>query len=145
MKLLGFDTSLTYAKLWLLCDLVRQGLPYYATHPDINCPTMAGYMPDIGAMIEFIAGSTGKRPYVVGKPNKDIVDAICNKYNYEKNQLAMVGDRLYTDIKTGTNSGIVSILVLSGETSIEDYEASDVEATYVYSSLKEIGEDIDVY
>ena len=143
---LGFDTTLTYDKLWKACDFIRDGIPYIATHPDFNCPLEGGkFMPDIGAMIEFIAGSTGKRPYVVGKPNKDIVDAICNKYNYEKDQLAMVGDRLYTDIKTGTNSGIVSILVLSGETSIEDYEASDVEATYVYSSLKEIGEDIDVY
>ena len=47
VALLGFDTTLTYNKLWKLCDLVREGLPYIATHPDFNCPTENGFMPDI--------------------------------------------------------------------------------------------------
>jgi len=54
----------------------------------------------------------------------------------------MVGDRLYTDIKTGANANITSVLVLSGESSMEDYEASDVTATFIYPSIKELGEDI---
>jgi 4-nitrophenyl phosphatase/NagD protein len=49
--ILGFDTTLTYQKLWKLCDFVRAGLPYIATHPDFNCPTETGFMPDTGAMI----------------------------------------------------------------------------------------------
>lgn len=140
---LGFDTTLTYEKLWKACDFIRDGIPYIATHPDFNCPLEGGkFMPDIGAMIDFIAASTGKRPHVVGKPNKGIVDAICNKYGYKKEEMAMVGDRLYTDIKTGSNAGIVSILVLSGESTIEDYEKSDVTATFIYPSIKELGKDI---
>ncbi len=46
---LGFDTGLTYSKLWRLCDHVRAGLPYFATHPDFNCPTETGHMPDIAS------------------------------------------------------------------------------------------------
>ena len=52
--MVGFDTTLTYAKLWKLCDLVRAGRPYFATHPDLNCPTPSGFMPDIGATIAFV-------------------------------------------------------------------------------------------
>ncbi len=140
---LGFDTTLTYNKLWKACDLIREGTPYIATHPDFNCPIEDGkFMPDTGAMIELIAASTGRRPHVIGKPNKDIIEALCIKYGYNKEEMAIIGDRLYTDIKTGENAEIVSILVLSGETSLFDYEKSDIRADYVYKSIKEICEDI---
>ena len=56
----GFDTTLTYAKLWQLCDLARAGVPYLATHPDLNCPTETGYMPDIGAIIEYVRPRPGE-------------------------------------------------------------------------------------
>ena len=117
MVVLGFDTTLTYEKLWKLCDLVRMGLPYIATHPDFNCPTETGYMPDIGAMIAFVRASTGREPdLVVGKPNRMIVDAVSQKLGLPIDEMAMVGDRLYTDIALGANSGITTCLVLSGET-----------------------------
>ena len=96
---LGFDTTLTYNKLWKACDLIREGTPYIATHPDFNCPIEDGkFMPDTGAMIELIAASTGRRPHVIGKPNKDIIEALCIKYGYNKEEMAIIGDRLYTDI-----------------------------------------------
>lgn len=137
---LGFDTTLTYDKLWAACDYIRDGVPYIATHPDYNCPLKDGkFMPDVGAMIDLIAASTNKRPHIVGKPNKVIIESICEKYGYKKEEIAMVGDRLYTDIKTGMNADITSILVLSGETSIDDYGESDIVANYIYPSLKELG------
>ncbi len=140
---LGFDTTLTYDKLWKACDFIRDGVEYIATHPDFNCPLEDNkYMPDTGAMIEFIAASTGRRPHVVGKPNKDIIEAVCAKYGCRKDEMAIVGDRLYTDIKTGTNAGIQSVLVLTGETSKEDYNISDIRADYVYASIKELAESI---
>ena len=117
MVVIGFDTTLTYQKLWDVCDLVRGGAPYIATHPDFNCPTETGFMPDIGAMIAFIEASTGRRPdLIVGKPNTGIVDAVKRRTGLGVHQLAMVGDRLYTDIETGLQSGMLSILVMSGET-----------------------------
>ena len=117
IAVIGFDTTLTYQKLWDICDLVRSGAPYIATHPDFNCPTETGFMPDIGAIIAFIEASTGRRPdLVVGKPNTGIVDAVTRRTGLRVDQLAMVGDRLYTDIETGLQSGMLSILVMSGET-----------------------------
>ena len=62
---LGFDTTLTYEKLWKFCDQVVMGKPYIATHPDINCPTATGFKPDIGSMIELVATSTGRRPDMI--------------------------------------------------------------------------------
>lgn len=140
---LGFDTTLTYEKLWIACDHIRDGVPYIATHPDLNCPLEGGKaMPDAGAMISLIEASTGKRPEIIGKPSHHTVEAIMEKYNLKKEEVAMVGDRLYTDIQLGLNSGITSVLVLSGETKLSDYENSEIKADYVFNSVKELGEAI---
>ena len=113
----GFDTTLDYDKMRRVCDFVRAGLPFIATHPDFNCPTETGFMPDIGAILAFIEASAGRRPdLVVGKPNTGIVEAVLRRTGLRVDQLAMVGDRLYTDIETGLRSGMLSILVMSGET-----------------------------
>ena len=114
---IGFDTTLTYQKMWDVCNFVRAGLPYIATHPDFNCPTETGFMPDIGAIMSFIEASAGRRPdLIVGKPYTGIVEAVLRRTGLKVNELAMVGDRLYTDIETGLRSGMLSILVMSGET-----------------------------
>ncbi len=134
--ILGFDTTLTYRKLWALCDFVRAGLPYIATHPDFNCPTEDGFMPDVGAMIAFVKAATGREPdLVVGKPNRIIVDAAAVKLGLPVGQLAMVGDRLYTDIALGQSSGIATVLVLSGETRTEHLVNSPFQPDYVFQSL----------
>ncbi len=133
---LGFDQTLTYKKLWQLCDFVRAGVPYIATHPDFNCPTETGWMPDVGAMIAFVKAATGREPdLVVGKPNRFIVDAAAAKMNLPVNELAMIGDRLYTDIALGQASGIVTVLVLSGETKLEDLKDSPFQPDYVFQNL----------
>jgi HAD superfamily hydrolase (TIGR01450 family) len=133
---LGFDTTLTYEKLWKLCDGVRAGLPFIATHPDFNCPTENGFMPDVGAMLAFVKASTGREPdAVIGKPNRLMVEAICQKLNLPVEALAMVGDRLYTDIALGQTTGIATVLVLSGETSRGDLENSPFQPDYVFENL----------
>lgn len=117
---IGFDTTLDYRKMTAVCDFVRAGLPYIATHPDFNCPTETGFIPDIGAIMAFIEASTGRRPdLIVGKPNTGIVEAVLRRTGLKTQELAMVGDRLYTDIETGLRSGMLSILVMSGETTEE--------------------------
>ncbi len=136
---LGFDTTLTYEKLWGACEYISEGVEYIATHPDFNCPLAnEKFMPDAGAMAAFIEASTGKTPKVIGKPNKEVIESISLKYAIDKDHMAMVGDRLYTDIKTGQNAGITSILVYSGETKEDDYENSDIRADYVFDSVKDI-------
>lgn len=139
---LGFDTTLTYDKLVTACNLIRQNTPFIATHPDYNCPTETGYIPDCGAMSALISASTGVLPQVVGKPHKEIIDALLAKKQYPKEQMAIVGDRLYTDIATGHNAGIVSILVLSGESKLSDIEQSACKPGYIFENLGALAQEI---
>ena len=137
----GFDTSLTYKKMQDVCDFVRAGLPYIATHPDFNCPTETGFMPDIGAILAFIEASAGRRPdLIIGKPNTGIVEAVLRRTGLKVEELAMVGDRLYTDIETGLRSGMTSILVMSGETTEEMLAASDTEPELKFGRLSDMNE-----
>ena len=136
---IGFDTTLDYKKLQAVCDFVRAGLPYIATHPDFNCPTETGFMPDIGAIMAFIEASTGRRPdLVVGKPNTGIVEAVLRRTGLKTDELAMVGDRLYTDIETGLRSGMLSILVLSGETTPDMLAAAERKPDLVFDRLADM-------
>jgi 4-nitrophenyl phosphatase/NagD protein len=136
--ILGFDTTLTYDKIWRLCDFVREGVTYIATHPDINCPTETGFMPDIGAIMAMVASSTGKMPdLIVGKPHTTIVEAILEKTDLDPTQIVMVGDRLYTDIALG-KAGITTILVLSGEAKEEDIPNAEVKPNFIFKNVGEI-------
>ncbi len=136
---LGFDTTLTYEKLATACYLIRKGVPFIATHPDINCPVEEGYIPDCGAMTALIQASTGVAPKVIGKPNREIIDMILlKKGRYRQEEMAMVGDRLYTDIATGLSAGIRAILVFSGETSRGDLAASAVQPDVTCEDLAEL-------
>ena len=136
----AFDTSLDYRKMCRVCDHVRAGLPYLATHPDYNCPTETGFIPDAGAIHAFIHASADRYPdRIIGKPNGDIVDYLTSRVNVKREETAMVGDRLYTDIAAGRNNGLKSILVLSGEASMEDVRRSEVLPDMIFDSVKEIG------
>ena len=99
-------------------------------------------MPDAGAMMAFIKASTGKEPIVIGKPNRHIIDAIIEKYSLKKSELAMVGDRLYTDIRTGIDNGLTSILVMSGETDKKMLAETEYIPDFVFESVKELKEKI---
>lgn len=135
----GFDTSLTYRKLCRICDLVREGLPYISTHPDYNCPTETGFIPDAGAIHAFIHASAGRYPdRIIGKPNSDIMDYLAGQAGAEKKKTAMVGDRLYTDVAAGVNNGYTGILVLSGEAGMKDVEESEVIPHLIFSSVREM-------
>lgn len=137
---LGFDQTLTYAKLTEACHLIREGVPLIATHPDINCPTdeRSGYIPDVGAMLELIYASTGKKAKIIGKPYQEIINALLEKLHCKRDETAMVGDRLYTDIKLAENAAICGILVLSGETKQTDLNQSKVCPDYVFDSVREL-------
>jgi HAD superfamily hydrolase (TIGR01457 family) len=137
---LGFDKTLTYAKVVTACDLIRARVPFVATHPDLNCPTESGYIPDCGAMTALISAATGVQPKVIGKPNREIIDMILRKKAYAPDQLAIVGDRLYTDMATGINAGICTVLVLSGETKLADLTAASLRPAYVCRDLAELTE-----
>lgn len=141
----AFDTSLTYDKLCRFCDLVRSGAPFLATHPDFNCPTETGFIPDTGSFLELIHASAFRYPdRVIGKPNRDISDYLMARLaqsglpGLRRDEIAMVGDRLYTDIAAGVNAGFRSILVLSGEATLEDAAKSEVRPDLIFSSVAQI-------
>ncbi|MCM1135355.1 MAG: HAD-IIA family hydrolase [Clostridium sp.] len=135
----GFDTSLTYDKMSRVCALVREGLPYISTHPDYNCPTEKGYVPDAGAIQAFIYASAFRYPdHIIGKPNSDIMDYLARKAKAGKKTTAMVGDRLYTDVAAGVSNGYRGILVLSGESRMEDVESSKIIPDLIFTSVKEM-------
>ncbi len=116
----SFDTELTYHKLCIACDGVRNGALYLSTHPDYNCPTDGGFIPDSGAISALITASTGRKPKYLGKPYKETAEAICTLKCVSPDECISIGDRLYTDIAMAKNSGMKSVLVLSGETKLED-------------------------
>ncbi len=133
---LGFDTTIDYGKLTRLCDLVRAGLPYIATHPDYNCPVAGGFIPDIGAMMALVAASTGRdADVIVGKPNRHMLDMAAARVGLPLDALCMIGDRLYTDIAMGQSAPIHTALVLSGETQPADLDQSPYKPDYVFENL----------
>jgi HAD superfamily hydrolase (TIGR01450 family) len=135
----GYDTTLDYDKLCRVCALVRAGLPYIATHPDLNCPTPEGFVPDAGAIIAFIQASAGRLPdMVVGKPNEGIVQGMAEMTGVPPGEMCICGDRLYTDIATGVANGMLSVCVLSGEATREDIEKSPVKPDLVFGSLADM-------
>ena len=120
----SFDTSLTYEKLNIACRLIRNGAEYLSTHPDFNCPTEDGFIPDSGAIAALVTASTGKTPTYFGKPYKETVEMIGEATGFAREEMCIFGDRLYTEIALGKSFGVTSVLVLSGETTEEDVDAA---------------------
>ena len=136
----SFDTTLTYKKLDDACRLVRNGSEYLSTHPDFNCPTETGFIPDSGAIAAFVTASTGKTPTYFGKPYIETLEMICEHTGIAKEDMCIFGDRLYTDIALGARNGVTSILVLTGETTAEDVDNAEKkdQPTYVFDSLEDV-------
>ena len=138
---MGYDTELTYKKLWdVSYMLTHRDIPYIATNPDYVCPTEWGSVPDCGSICDMIFNATGKRPIVIGKPEALMPRLAMEKENCEPYETAVIGDRIYTDIKSGINAGALSILVMSGETTEEILNNSSDKPDIV---LKDAGEIIE--
>ena len=139
---MGFDTELTFRKLhdvsFLL--LTRPGIPYIATNPDLVCPTEFGSVPDCGSVCIGIKNATGRDPIVIGKPAALMVELAMEKMGIGKEETCVVGDRIYTDVKSGLNAGVTGMLVMSGETTPEILAASEEKPHLV---LRDAGEILD--
>ena len=117
----AFDTTLTYPRLCRAAWWASQGIPYVATNPDRVCPTNEEtVLVDCGSLQQCIFHATGRRPDIVlGKPDPTMLLGICRRHGLEPDEIAMVGDRIYTDTAMAHNAGAVGVLVLSGETTLE--------------------------
>ncbi len=121
----GFDTTLTYEKVKLACSAMLDGAALIATHPDLVCPTREGPIPDCGSICAMITAATDAEPVVIGKPYQTMADYAMRRLGVgDSASTAMVGDRLYTDIKMANDSGMTGILVLSGETTQDMADAA---------------------
>ena len=145
---MGFDTELTFKKLEDVSRLLltREDIPYIATNPDYVCPTEFGSVPDCGSVCDMIFNATGKRPVVIGKPSPLMPQLAMAQHGYAKEETAVVGDRIYTDVKSGLQAGITGILVLSGETTPEILAQSEdkphlvlQDASAIITALKNSG------
>ena len=136
--LASFDLTLTYEKLRTACELIQQGVPFVSSHPDKVCPTETWFIPDSGAICAAITAATGAEPRYFGKPHKEMVDGALGRLGTPRERTAMIGDRIYTDMKMAKNAGIASILVLTGETKQEHLADSPIQPDFVFPSLAEL-------
>ncbi len=136
---LGFDTTLTYEKLHKACDFIRGGCIYYGVNPDFNCPIEGGaFLPDCGSIARLIEGSTGRTPEFFGKPSRRTFEFIVRKTGFAPEEIAVVGDRLYTDIAVADGTPMNSILVLTGESTLKQAIEGPVHPDMIAESLAEI-------
>ncbi|MDR1680491.1 MAG: HAD-IIA family hydrolase [Prevotellaceae bacterium] len=135
----AFDTSLVYPRLCRAAWWVAEQLPYIATNPDRVCPTdKPTVLVDCGSICAAIEHATGRKPdLVVGKPNPRMLEGIMKKYALRPGEIAMVGDRLYTDIAMAINTRALGVLVLTGEAQREDVEKSALKPDIVVNDLAE--------
>ena len=138
----AFDKTLQYERLCRAAWWVSQNVPYIATNPDRVCPTdQPVVLVDCGSICECIAHATGRRPDItLGKPDPNMLSGILTRFGYEADEVAMVGDRIYTDIEMAHNAGAFGVLVLSGETTLEVCDAAPKQPHLVCDSIEVLGD-----
>lgn len=120
----AFDMTLNYQRLCRAAWWASQGVPYVATNPDRVCPTdQKVVLVDCGSMCKCIEHATGRQPDItLGKPDPNMLYGIMERLDLKPEEVAMVGDRIYTDTATAHNAGAFGVLVLSGETTLDVVE-----------------------
>jgi len=140
--LVGFDTTLTYARLCRAAWWLARGKPFIATHPDRVCPTdQLTVLVDCGALCAALQEATGRRPdAVLGKPDPRMIEGILRRHGLQPHQVGMVGDRLYTDMVMARRAGAMGILVLTGETTAPQAAAAQPPPDLVVADLAELAD-----
>ncbi|MDA3882251.1 MAG: HAD-IIA family hydrolase [Bacteroidales bacterium] len=135
---IGFDTSLQYHKLEIANHYARKGVPIFATNEDLVCPVSHNeFIPDCGSITTLIEKSSGYSAQFFGKPQKVAAEYICNYTKTQAEQICMIGDRLYTDMKMALHN-FKTILVLSGETTEDMARASEQHVDYIISDITKL-------
>jgi NagD protein len=144
LVIVGFDTALEYTRLCKAAWWIKRGKPFIATHPDRVCPTdLPTVLVDCGAVCACLESATGVEPTaVLGKPDPRMLTGILQRYGLAPHELAMVGDRLYTDMVMAQRAGVMGVLVLTGEATAEDAVQWPTLPTVVVPSLKELGDSL---
>jgi HAD superfamily hydrolase (TIGR01450 family) len=137
----GFDTALTYERLCRTAHWISTGLPWLATHPDFVCPTdEPTVLVDCGSICACLTAATGRQPIVFGKPNPSILLELRDRLHIASDQMIMVGDRIYTDMKMAQEAGIPAALVLTGETTEAQASSLPWQPDLIVSDIGKLGE-----
>jgi len=138
----GFDTTLGYARLCRAAWWIKTGKPYFATNPDRVCPTdEPTVLVDCGSICAALREATGCAPTaVLGKPDPAMLRGILHKHDLKPQQLAMVGDRLYTDMAMAHRAGALGVLVLTGEATSEEAARHTPQPDLIVADIAELGE-----
>jgi len=139
--IVGFDSTLVYSRLCRAAWWISKNLIYIATNPDWVCPTdQPIILVDCGAICACLEGATKRSPdIVIGKPDPRMLDGILHRHDLKPFEIAMVGDRLYTDVKMAVNASALGVLVLSGEATLEDTLNADVKADVIADHVAAFG------
>ncbi|TWP29955.1 HAD-IIA family hydrolase [Apibacter muscae] len=142
----AFDMSLTYERLCRAAWWAKQGKLYLATNPDRVCPTdQPVVLVDCASIYACIETATGRKPdLVLGKPQKEMLDGILESKKLKPEEVAMVGDRIYTDMMMAYNAGAFGVLVLTGEATLDDAKNANPELDIILPSIKELGNLIEI-
>jgi len=140
--IVGFDMTLTYARLCRAAWWIKEGKPYFATNPDRVCPTdQPTVLVDCGSICAALEAATGRAPAAtLGKPDPAMVRGILHRHSLAPENLAMVGDRLYTDIDMARRAGVLGVLVLTGEATAAQAARHLPPPDLVVASVAELGE-----
>ncbi|HLR37106.1 MAG TPA: HAD-IIA family hydrolase [Chitinophagaceae bacterium] len=139
--IVSFDKSLTYSRLCRAAWWAKQNKPYFATNPDWVCPTdQSVVLVDCGAIYTCIEAATGRKPdKVLGKPQPEMLNGILKSKNLRRDQVVMVGDRIYTDMIMAYRAKSLGVLVLSGEATLNDAEKADPKLDLILQNIGELG------
>ncbi len=137
----AFDMTLSYGRLCRASWWVSQGLPYIATNPDRVCPTdKKVVLVDCGSICKCIEHATGRCPDItLGKPDPNMLCGIVERHGLRPDEIAMVGDRIYTDVAMARNAGALGVLVLSGETTLETARSASPQPDVTALNIEEFG------
>lgn len=135
----GFNPNAVYAQMAAGALLIHKGAHFIGTNPDLTFPSEYGPLPGAGSFLAFLQAATGVEPVVIGKPGPLIFQMAMEKLGGTRQNTAMVGDRLETDIAGGKAAGIQTILVLSGISQRNDVaKANGLQPDFIFEDIQEI-------
>ncbi|MGY5764457.1 HAD-IIA family hydrolase [Brachybacterium sp. DNPG3] len=137
---LGETRTYSFEAITRAIRLVGEGAKFIATNPDVTGPSTEGPLPATGAVAAMITAATGISPYYVGKPNPLMMRTALNRIGAHSETSVMIGDRMDTDVKSGLEAGMRSILVLTGSTKVEDITSYPYRPTEVLDGIADVAQ-----
>jgi NagD protein len=139
---LGETRTYSFERITHAIRLLERGARFIATNPDATGPSPDGSLPATGSVAALISRAAGVEPYYVGKPNPLMMRSALNAIDAHSESTAMVGDRMDTDVVSGLEAGLETILVLTGVATRESAERHPFRATRIVESVADLVDEL---